>query len=41
MSYIFPPPCEQYEDELLYHDDLSASNLLVDPVSYHVTGIVD
>ncbi|QMW46778.1 hypothetical protein G4B11_010233 [Aspergillus flavus] len=41
VSYIFPPPCEQYEDELLYHDDLSASNLLVDPVSYHVTGIVD
>lgn len=41
MSYIFPPPCEQYEDELLYHDDLSGSNILVDPVSYHVTGIVD
>ncbi|QRD93459.1 hypothetical protein F9C07_2204734 [Aspergillus flavus] len=41
VSYIFPPPCEQYEDELLYHDDLSASNILVDPVSYHVTGIVD
>ncbi|KAB8224477.1 hypothetical protein BDV33DRAFT_199512 [Aspergillus novoparasiticus] len=31
VSYIFPPPREQHEAKLLYHDDLSASNILVDP----------
>ncbi|KAE8137446.1 hypothetical protein BDV38DRAFT_282993 [Aspergillus pseudotamarii] len=41
VPYIFPPPGGQHEAKLLYHDDLSASNIMVDPVTYRVTGIVD
>ncbi|KAE8415350.1 hypothetical protein BDV36DRAFT_298207 [Aspergillus pseudocaelatus] len=41
LPYIFLPPGGQYEAKLLYHDDLSASNIMMNSVSYRVTGIVD
>lgn len=41
VPYIFPPPGKQHEANLRYHDDFSASNIIVDPVTYRITGIVD
>ena len=29
------------EENMLYHTDLSSSNILVDPVTHRITGIVD
>lgn len=41
VPHIFPPSSRHDEVELLYHADLSASDIIVDPLSYRVTGIVD
>jgi hypothetical protein len=38
---IFPFFAMRDEIKTLYHDDLSASNIIVDPISYRVTGIID
>ncbi|KAJ5934456.1 hypothetical protein N7466_004003 [Penicillium verhagenii] len=41
VPHIFSPHGRDDEDNLLYHDDLSASNIIVDPISHRVTGVVD
>lgn len=41
VPHISPPITWHDEVELLYHDDLSASNIIVHPLSYCVTEIMD
>ncbi|ODM24201.1 hypothetical protein SI65_02089 [Aspergillus cristatus] len=41
VPHIFPPSSRHGRVKLLYHDDLSASNIIVDPLSYRVTRIVN
>lgn len=38
---IFPAKTTRAEKKILYHDDLSAGNIIVDPNTYHITGIID
>jgi hypothetical protein len=41
MLLIFLSFYVRNETKTLYHGDLSASNIIVDPISYHVTRIID
>ena len=41
VPHVFPSSSRHDEVKVLYHDDLSASNIIVNPLSFRVTGIVD
>ncbi|KAK2462793.1 hypothetical protein APHAL10511_005184 [Amanita phalloides] len=38
---FFPPNTSENETFFLYHDDMSSNNILVDPTTHRITGIVD
>ena len=41
LPTFFPPEASGQETFSLYHDDLSSNNILVDPATHQITGIVD
>ena len=41
LPAIFPPDTGDTEEFSLYHDDISSNNILVDPMTHCITGIVD
>ena len=41
LSHLFPPDARNNETFSLYHDDMSSNNILIDPTTHCITGIVD
>ncbi len=41
LPIFFPPEASDAETFSLFHDDISSNNILVDPATHHITGIVD
>ncbi|WEW59784.1 hypothetical protein PRK78_005264 [Emydomyces testavorans] len=41
VPVIFPIPSEHCEKAMLQHDDLSEANIIVNPVTYEIAGIID
>ncbi|KAI0247102.1 phosphotransferase enzyme family-domain-containing protein [Lactifluus subvellereus] len=41
LPSFFPPEASSQETFSLYHDDMSSNNILIDPATHRITGIVD